>query len=103
MNLKMKPAHVKAMKEKCQKSIGGKRLSGGEKDKKKHKHDDSSSSSDDDDAFNTLKLHKMLTKQTPISYFWYDPLIYRFDSLYIPTFVSTLSPYVEIATINYYP
>lgn len=41
--------------------------------------------------------------QYPIEYWWYDPYYYSLDSLFIPTFVYPLTPYVEITTLNYYP
>jgi hypothetical protein len=38
------------------------------------------------------------TTSTPIYYMYYDPLLYRLDSVYIPTFYAYLAPYVEINT-----
>lgn len=78
------------------------KMSGG---KKHHKDDDddSSSSSSSSEIFSALKLYKNRTRTYPISYWWYDPLVYRLDYLYMPTFVAPLSPYVEFTTINYYP
>jgi hypothetical protein len=34
----------------------------------------------------------------PISYLYYDPLIYSLDSVFLPTFYAYLSPYVELNT-----
>jgi len=92
---------------------------GGKKHKHKHRHkkhndnnnvngndnDDSSSSSSSSSssAFTALKLFKSATATIPITYWWYDPLIYGFNSIYIPTFVSPLTPYIEVTTLNYYP
>lgn len=55
--------------------------------------------------FSTAKSDKfkLLNQNLPISYWWYDPLIYQVDSIYVPTFAQPLTPYIEIATINYYP
>lgn len=75
--------------------------------KKHRKHDDddesSSSSSSTSDVFSAIKLSKLYTKSQPIVYWWYDPLIYEVESIYIPTFVAPIVPYIEVATINYYP
>ena len=38
----------------------------------------------------------------PISYLYYDPIIYNLDSVFIPTFYAYLSPYVEINTRDGY-
>jgi len=97
MNIKMKSSEEKEFKKRS--SAFSKSKKGG----RPHKKDDDDSSSDSDELYSTLKLHKMLTKQTPISYLWYDPMIYKFESLYIPTFVAPLTPYIEVSTINYYP
>jgi hypothetical protein len=35
---------------------------------------------------------------SPISYLYYDPLVYALDSIFIPTFYAYLSPYVELNT-----
>jgi hypothetical protein len=32
----------------------------------------------------------------PITYFYYDPFLYRTDKIYIPTFIAPLKPYIEI-------
>jgi hypothetical protein len=63
----------------------------------------SSSSSSDSDILSALKLYKNKNKYyQPVSYWWYDPSIYNLSSVYIPTFVAPLNPYVEVLTYNYY-
>lgn len=83
--------------------------SGGKKHRKHdgEKDDDSSSSSS---SSSDVKLISPLSPfgfnnwyNTPISYWFYDPYYYNLDSLFIPTFVYPLTPYVEITTLNYYP
>ncbi|ARF09449.1 hypothetical protein Indivirus_1_72 [Indivirus ILV1] len=71
-------------------------------------HDDSSSSSSSSSS--DVKLISPFSpfghnywNNTPISYWYYDPYFYNLDSLFIPTFVYPLTPYVEITTLNYYP
>lgn len=106
LDLKMKPSDVKKFKEKIKKMTSTE-MDGGKKHKHKKHHDDSSSSSScsstTSDYFSALKFPQAINYQQPIIYWWYDPLIYSFESVYIPTFVAPLTPYIEIATINYYP
>jgi hypothetical protein len=74
--------------------------SGGRKHRKHHDDDDddssSSSSSDSDDLYEKVKLFKYRRLNQPFVYWWYNPLIYKVDSFYIPTFSLPLTPYVEI-------
>jgi len=67
---------------------------------KKHRYDDDkdddSSSDSDSDLVNAIRLLKYKQQNQPIVYWWYNPLIYRRNDLYIPTFVAPLSPYVHI-------
>jgi hypothetical protein len=83
-------------------------LKGGRKHRRHHKDkdeddDESSSSSSTSEIFSAVRLNKVYSKAQPIVYWWYDPLIYEIDSIYIPTFVTPLVPYIEIMTVNYYP
>jgi hypothetical protein len=73
-------------------------LAGGKRKKtKKSKRDDSSSSNDsDDELYNRMKTMVNNPYSSPILYWWYSPLVYNLDYVYIPTFTSPLSPYVEI-------
>jgi hypothetical protein len=80
----------------------GKKQAGGKKHKKR---DD-----DDDDSSSSSELEGIISPWTPyhtgilpITYWWYDPYVYSLDSLYIPTFVYPLVPYIEVSTISYYP
>jgi hypothetical protein len=73
----------------------------GGKKHKKHDDDDDSSSSSSSEVFSALKLFKKRNQVYPIAYWWYDPLVYNFNSLYIPTFVAPLAPHIELTTINY--
>lgn len=66
---------------------------GGDKDK-----------DDKDDEYKKLKkLYKKAklenyinSVQAPIYYWWYNPLCYNIDYIYIPTFAYPLAPYVQI-------
>jgi hypothetical protein len=70
-----------------------------------HKDDDSSSSDSSSEAFDALKMYKKFSKRNtiqPIAYWWYDPSPYGLSSIYIPTFITPVQPYIEVATIGYY-
>ena len=73
---------------------------GGKKHKKSHKKDssDSSDSSDWDASSDEFyrRAKQYLPTNQPIYYWWYDPYVYRLDSLYIPTFYSYVTPYIEL-------
>lgn len=81
------------------------------KDEKKLKKDSKqkggkytgSSEGDANEVFDILRSHRTMQATQPIVYLWYDPMIYKLPSVYIPTFVPHLTPYIEIATIKYYP
>ena len=62
---------------------------------KKRKDDDSSSSSDSDSDFYVKAKNSYNTTQ-PIYYWWYDPYLYGLDYLYVPTFYSYVTPYIEL-------
>jgi hypothetical protein len=73
------------------------------KSKKSKKYDDSDDSdSDSDDFYNSIRSYRPVNQ--PIYYWWYDPYIYKLDSLYIPTFYSYITPYIELGLYPYiYP
>lgn len=93
LNIKMNGDKAKQF----MKRIGNAKMDGGQS------KDDDSSSSSSDEAFSMLKLYKNKNKIQPINYWWYDPWVYNLQSVYIPTFVAPLNPYIEIYTISYYP
>lgn len=72
---------------------------GGKKKQKKSKRvaDDDSSDFDvsDDDIYKRARSYLPTTQ--PIYYWWYDPYVYRLDTLYIPTFYSYVTPYIELS------
>jgi hypothetical protein len=73
---------------------------GGKKDKKhrrKHKKHDSDDSSDSESSDNFYKKVKSYVPvNQPIYYWWYDPYVYSMDYVYIPTFYSYVTPYIEL-------
>ena len=59
--------------------------------KKKHWLDD-----DEDEDWYFPKLRRSTFLASPISYYWYDPYIYRTNYHFVPTWVAPLAPYVQI-------
>lgn len=72
---------------------------GGKKKSRKHKRSESISDSDlDSDSYNFYRRARSYMPSTqPIYYWWYDPYVYRLDSLYVPTFYSYITPYIELS------
>lgn len=76
-------------------------LKGGRKHKHKHHKynydDDDSSSSSSSSSSSTYKSFKRYYNNYPISWWWYYPGLYTYDSIYIPNIAyDTFYPYVEI-------
>lgn len=72
----------------------------GGKHRKRYDDDDSSSDSSDqdlDELFSYMRLKKAVR---PISYWWYTPSIYNVDTVFTPSFVAPLSPYVQLWIAN---
>ncbi len=71
---------------------------GGKSKKSKKSKDDSDSDSSDWDASpdDLYRRAKSYSINQPIYYWWYDPFVYRLDSIYIPTFYSYVTPYIEL-------
>jgi len=89
MDLKLTKTQKKSLIQKGGKNKYNKKLN--EKD-----DDDDDDDDDSDKLFEKIRYQKYLHQSVPISYFWYNPVIYKFNSLFIPTFLAPLSPYVEI-------
>ena len=53
---------------------------------------------DDTDYFYEDISYVVPVTSSPISYLYYDPIVYALDSVFIPTFYAYLSPYVELNT-----
>lgn len=71
-------------------------ISGNPKGGKKSSSSSSSSSSDDnDDEFDYYKLRRRMNK-TPISFWWYSPMIYKVRRIFTPVFVKPIAPYVQL-------
>lgn len=73
---------------------GGKK----KKSKKSSKHisdDDSDFDDSSDDFYRRAKSY--MPASQPIYYWWYDPYLYRLDSIYVPTFYAYVRPYIELS------
>jgi len=66
---------------------------------KKSNWDDSDSDSDSDsyNFYREAKSYIPVTNQS-LYYMYYDPLVYRLDSVYLPTFYPSSIPYLEYAS-----
>ena len=103
LNLELDSRKEKEFKKRL---VQGNKQAGGKKHKKRDDDDSSSSSSDNGiiSPWSPVGLYSPYnTSLLPINYWWYDPYVYALDSLFIPTFVYPLTPYVEVSTISYYP
>ena len=77
---------------------GGKK---NKKSKKSKKHDisDSSDSDLDSSSEDYKRAKSYVPVNQPIYYWWYDPYVYRIDSVYVPTLYSYLTPRMEYAIL----
>lgn len=75
---------------------------GSKRSSKSYKHDSSESSEDSYDFYREAKSYVPVNTQ-PFYYMYYDPLVYRLDSTYIPSYYSFAQPaYFEIASYPLY-
>lgn len=74
---------------------------GSRKTSRKASRKHSKSESEFGDAFERDNFYRQTVQYVPvtsqpISYLYYDPLIYNLESVFLPTFYAYLSPYVEL-------
>jgi len=70
--------------------------------KNKENDDDDNSSSSSDDSSSSDEVYKKSSKyinnlNVPIYYWWYYPYLYETNSIYVPTFYSYITPYIELS------
>jgi hypothetical protein len=58
--------------------------------------DDSSELDSSEDFYKNAQTYRP-TIVPPLYYWWYDPSIYKLDSIFIPTFYSYTTPYLQIS------
>jgi hypothetical protein len=69
----------------------------GSKRRSKRRNDSSESEEDSYDFYREAKSYVPVTSQ-PLYYMYYDPLVYRLDSLFLPTYYAYASPLSEFPT-----
>lgn len=62
------------------------------KSKKSKKHDSSDSDLDSSSSDDYKRAKSYVPLNQPIYYWWYDPYVYRLDSVYVPTFYTYTVP-----------
>lgn len=81
----------KFIEENNEKQTGGKHR----KYKKSYKYDDDSDSSEDSDD-DYYYYYKPIVRPQPINYWSYSPYVYGYKKMYVPTFIPTVTPYINI-------
>ena len=82
------------------KQAGGNKHRKSKKSKKDDSSDDMSDSSDSSDVSSDDYLMGTSNNYSrSIYYWWYDPYVYNMESLFLPTFYSYVTPYVELAVL----
>ena len=73
--------------------------------KRSSRHLDDEISSESDDFYREAKSYTPVAS-SPFYYMYYDPLLYKVDSVFIPTYYAYVSPFIEIntrlGTMTYY-
>lgn len=102
LNVDLNKDVSKRFKTKCSELQKKAQAGGKKKEKDEDEDDDSSSSSDSDDLYSSILHHKYKHMNQPILYWWYTPTLYDsvVESVYMPTFVVPLAPYVEIYPLS---
>jgi len=59
------------------------------------KYDDEDWIDDSDDEY-FPRLSRNVVYSNPLSYWWYDPYVFRIQKYYVPTFVAPIAPYIQI-------
>ena len=82
--------------------FGGKKNSKKNSKKSSKKNMSKSRLDDDDELDSSEDFYKKAqtyrpTIVPPLYYWWYDPSIYKLDSIFIPTFYSYTTPYLQIS------
>lgn len=78
--------------------IKGAKAKGGKKSSKSSSSSSSSSDDDNDeyeDEFDFAKIRRKMYN-SPISYWWYSPMIYKVRRIYTPVFAKPIAPYVQL-------
>jgi hypothetical protein len=87
-------------KSRIENKVGGKSKVKKVMKKKTMDNDDKDIFEDDSDDFYKMARSYVPVINQPIHYFWYDPLVFKLDSVFIPTFYSYVTPFVEIVAVR---
>jgi hypothetical protein len=82
-------------KNKLNTQNGGDKSDDKKSSRKSRKDDDSSDCSTTENIYKRARTFLPIQSQ-PIYYWWYDPFIYNLNTLFIPTFYSYVTPYIEL-------
>jgi hypothetical protein len=85
-----------SFKSKFEQAGGKSKKSRKQRKSKKDSSDSDSELSSSDDFYKKAQSYKPLVNP-PLYYWWYDPSLYGLDSVFIPTFYSYATPYIELA------
>jgi hypothetical protein len=78
------------------KNLAQKAQLGGHKKHSYDEYDDDDDLFDDDGEMYFPKMKRSRVLSDPISFWWYDPYVFRIKKYHVPTWVAPLAPYVTI-------
>ena len=107
-NISNEEANLKVFKNKLVKfkskfeQAGGKKAKKGSKkgSKAKKSIDDDSDLDSSEDFYRRAQTYKPIVTP-PLYYWWYDPGVYGLDSVFVPTFYSYVTPYIQYSLGGY--
>ena len=107
-NVSNEEANLKVFKNKLVKfkskfeQAGGKKAKKGSKkgSKAKKSIDDDSDLDSSEDFYRRAQTYKPIVTP-PLYYWWYDPGVYGLDSVFVPTFYSYVTPYIQYSLGGY--
>jgi hypothetical protein len=107
-NVSNEEANLKVFKNKLVKfkskfeQAGGKKAKKGSKkgSKAKKSIDDDSDLDSSEDFYRRAQTYKPVVTP-PLYYWWYDPGVYGLDSVFVPTFYSYVTPYIQYSLGGY--
>lgn len=95
-------SRLTTFKSRIDNKVGGKSKAKKVMKKKTMDSDENDIFEDDSDDYYRMARSYVPVINQPINYFWYDPLVFKLDSVFIPTFYSYITPFVEIVAVKKY-
>lgn len=100
-NLKVFKSKLVKFKSKFEQAGGKKAKKGSKKGSKAKKSiDDDSDLDSSEDFYRRAQTYKPVVTP-PLYYWWYDPGVYGLDSVFVPTFYSYVTPYIQYSLGGY--